>query len=102
MVMFGVAMPSRVHSLRRDVTKGLASLIMMMGVMHPSETQLRARTWMDGGGDPAAHEMRGGHALLGAQPDEGHQGVNQPHHLQIPTKQEDDLRNFILLSQILV
>ena len=56
----------------------------------------------DGGGDPAAHEMRGGHAQLGAQPDEGHQGDNQPHHLQIPTKQEDDLRNFIFLSQILV
>jgi len=44
--------------------------------------------------------MRGGHAQLGAQPDEGHQGDNQPHHLQIPTKQEN-LRNFIFLSQIL-
>ena len=37
---------------------------------------------------------------LGAQPDEGHQGDNQPHHLQIPKKQEN-LRNFIFLSQIL-
>ena len=25
-------------------------------------------------------EVGGGHALLGAQPDEGHQGVSQPHH----------------------
>jgi len=38
MVMFGVAMPSWVHSLRRDVTKGLASLSMMMRVIHPSQT----------------------------------------------------------------
>ncbi len=38
MVMFGVVMPSWVHSLRRAITKGLASLSMTMGVMHPSET----------------------------------------------------------------
>ena len=36
--------------------------------------------------------MGGGHALLGAQPDEGHQGVSQPHHPDVGHIPTNDLR----------